>query len=119
MTLVAEMPKTGAKALELDLTAEESRICDFLADSVRKLKRRGLVVGVSGGIDSAVCAALAVHAVGPGRVFCLLMPERDMVDDAHERGWRLCQHLHVRYAVSPATRPAGGTRSSSARQPSR
>ncbi len=99
MSLVADMPKTGAKALELDLAAEEARICDFLAHSVRKLNRRGLVVGVSGGIDSAVCAALAVHAVGPGRVFCLLMPERDMVDDAHERGWRLCQHLHVAYAV--------------------
>ncbi len=99
MTLVADMPKTGAKALELDLAAEEARICDFLAHSVRKLNRRGLVVGVSGGIDSAVCAALAVHAVGPGRVFCLLMPERDMVDDSHERAERLCRLLEVPYAV--------------------
>ncbi|HEX2781435.1 MAG TPA: hypothetical protein VHM30_18170, partial [Gemmatimonadaceae bacterium] len=41
------------------------------------LKRRGLVVGMSGGVDSSVCAGLAVRAVGAKRVFGLLMPERD------------------------------------------
>jgi NAD+ synthase len=41
------------------------------------LKRRGLVVGLSGGVDSSVCAALAVEAVGPKHVLGLFMPERE------------------------------------------
>jgi len=42
-----------------------------------RLHRRGLVVAMSGGVDSSVCAGLAVRAVGPERVFGLFMPERD------------------------------------------
>jgi NAD+ synthase len=41
------------------------------------LKRRGLVVGLSGGVDSSVCAALAAEAVGPKHVLGLFMPERE------------------------------------------
>jgi len=89
----------GAKAMRLDHAAEAARISEFLVQSARKLNRRGLVVGVSGGIDSAVCAALAVKALGPKRVFALLMPERDMTDDAHDRGRRLCEQLGVAHAV--------------------
>ncbi len=83
----------------LDRPAEIERISYFLKQSVRSLSRRGLVIGVSGGIDSAVCAALAEHSLGPKRVFGLLMPERDMTDDAHARGERLCQKLGIPYAV--------------------
>ena len=85
--------------LAMDYEAETARIAEFLVASVRNLNRRGLVLGVSGGIDSAACAALAVRALGPKRVFGLLMPERDMVDDAHERAERLCQQLGIAYAV--------------------
>lgn len=89
----------GPDVFALDYAAETKRIGDWLVATVRQQARRGLVVGVSGGIDSAVCAALAVRALGPQRVFCLLMPERDMVDDAHDRGRRLCEQLGVNYAV--------------------
>jgi len=41
------------------------------------MKRLGLVVGMSGGVDSSVCAALAVEAVGPKHVLGLFMPERE------------------------------------------
>jgi NAD+ synthase len=41
------------------------------------LKKTGAVVGISGGIDSSVCAALSVRALGPGRVVGVMMPERD------------------------------------------
>lgn len=47
----------------------------------KKLKRRGLVVALSGGIDSSVTVGLAVKAIGPERVFALLMPERHSSDD--------------------------------------
>jgi NAD+ synthase len=91
--------KFGPDVFNLDYEAEAKRIDEWLIATVRKQARRGLVLGVSGGIDSAVCAALAVRALGPSRVFCLLMPERDMTDDAHDRGRRLCEHLGVQYAV--------------------
>jgi NAD+ synthase len=63
------------------------------------LKRRGLVVGVSGGVDSSVCAALAVRAVGPDRVTALLMPEADSDPDSTERGQLLCKSLGIAYEI--------------------
>ncbi|MCR4266210.1 NAD(+) synthase [Nitratireductor sp. ZSWI3] len=66
------------KALRLNATAEVERIARWLRTELRQvLRKRGFVIGLSGGIDSSVCAALAARAVGPERVFCLLMPERE------------------------------------------
>ncbi|MBD3344245.1 MAG: NAD(+) synthase [Chitinivibrionales bacterium] len=48
------------------------------------LKRRGLVVAVSGGIDSSVTAALSARAVGPNKVLCLQMPERHSADETED-----------------------------------
>src|SRR6266571_2086026 len=65
-------------ALEIDPAALVSRIRDVLREQLAtSLKRRGLVVGMSGGVDSSVCAALAVEAVGPRHVLGLFMPERE------------------------------------------
>ena len=46
------------------------------------LKKRGVVVGLSGGIDSSVCAALAVNALGKDKVFGIYMPEKDSADES-------------------------------------
>jgi NAD+ synthase len=46
-----------------------------------ELKRRGLVLGVSGGIDSSVTLALAVRAVGKEKVLVLQMPERHSAEE--------------------------------------
>ncbi len=101
----------GREALALDCAAETDRIKRFMIDMLtRSLSRRGLVVGVSGGIDSAVCATLATRALGRERVFGLLMPERDGTDSATERGRNLCETLGIRYAVediSPALEAMG------------
>jgi NAD+ synthase len=62
----------------LDAAAEVERIAEFLRTQLGEvLQRRGLVIAMSGGVDSSVCAALAARAVGPRRVFGLFMPERD------------------------------------------
>ena len=57
-----------------------------LGDYVRKNKFPGVVLGLSGGIDSALCAAVAVDALGPDRVHCIMMPSpytsQDSLDDA-------------------------------------
>lgn len=64
--------------LEIDPSAAVARIRDTLRSQLAQaLKRRGLVVGMSGGVDSSVCAALAVEAVGAQHVLGLFMPERE------------------------------------------
>jgi NAD+ synthase len=63
-------------ALDIDAVAESDRIARAIREQVGgPLKRRGVVLGLSGGIDSSVCAALAVRALGPKRVLGLFMPE--------------------------------------------
>jgi NAD+ synthase len=80
-------------ALDIDASAETNRIVSFLRDKVRNtLHRRGLVVGVSGGVDSAVVLSLAVRAVGPSKVVALLLPERDS-DSSSENLARLLTSL--------------------------
>ncbi len=68
--------------LALDPEKETRKICDRIRTLLSKhLKRRGLVVAVSGGIDSSVTLALAAKAVGSDRVIALLMPERHSADE--------------------------------------
>ena len=70
-------PAFSAGTLALDSAAEADRIVAGLREQLRGMRKRGLVLGLSGGIDSSVSVALAVRAVGAKNVFCLLMPESD------------------------------------------
>jgi NAD+ synthase len=93
-------PPTLADVMTLDLALETERIAAALRELTSKtLRKRGLVVAVSGGIDSSVCAALAVRAVGAERVFALLLPERESSPDSTARGRLLCEHLGVAHEV--------------------
>lgn len=90
--------------LDLDCAGEAARIEHFLRHGIaRELKRRGAVVGVSGGVDSAVCAALAARALGSERVLALLMPEREASDEGRLRAENLCRHLGIEYLVEDIT----------------
>jgi NAD+ synthase len=72
----------SADVLKIDLAAEAERIAAEIRRIVsHDLKRRGLVVALSGGIDSSCVAALATKALGPEHVHGLHMPERDSSDD--------------------------------------
>ena len=82
--------------LQIDLEAEAKHICDRIRDVVsRELRKRGLVVAISGGIDSSSCLGLAVRALGPQRVQALVLPERDSADDSAVRARVLASHLGV------------------------
>ena len=69
-----------------DMKRETASIIAFVRRTVRRAKANGVVIGVSGGIDSAVVGALCVRALGKDRVLVLLMPSehtpRADVDDA-------------------------------------
>jgi NAD+ synthase len=82
-----------AKLPEIDYAAEADRICAQLVAITRRLRRRGLVVAMSGGIDSSVCAALAVRALGSANVYGLLLPERDSTLGEGSLGRLLANHL--------------------------
>jgi NAD+ synthase len=86
------------RILDLDVAAEATRIEAALRDMVgRQLHKRGAVVGVSGGIDSAVCAALAARALGSERVRGLLMPGRNSAPESTARGKALCETFGIGY----------------------
>ena len=84
-------------ALDMDPRSEVERICAGLHSAVRGLHRRGAVVAISGGVDSGVCAALAVHALGAERGVALILPERDSAAESAARGKSLAAHLGVRH----------------------
>jgi NAD+ synthase len=75
-----------------------------LRDYVNKNRFSGVVLGLSGGIDSALSAAVAVDALGRERVRCVMMPSRytahDSLDDAEE----CAQLLNVGYETIPIER---------------
>jgi NAD+ synthase len=93
-------PVLSWSALDIDLAAETDRIAARLRNITSAvLRRRGLVVAISGGIDSSACIALATRAVGPERVQALILPERDSSDDSAARAIELADHLGVRYQI--------------------
>ena len=79
-----------------------------LRDYVDKNRFPGVVLGLSGGIDSAVVAAMAVDALGAARVHCVMLPyqytSRDSLVDAEE----CAKLLGVRYDVVPIKEPVEG-----------
>lgn len=75
-----------------------------------RLRRRGLVVAISGGIDSSCSAALAVKAIGKDKVFGLLLPEQDSSSFSSDRGQILAEHLGIEYLkhdIAPALEAIG------------
>ena len=94
-----------AYQLRIDPGQEVERIAKRIRQILsRDLKRRGLVVAISGGVDSGVCAALAVRAVGRERVFGLLLPERDSASESSINGRGVVEHLgiaHEEFDIAP------------------
>jgi NAD+ synthase len=83
-------------ALDIDAETTVNAIAPIIRQQVMEtLRRRGMVVGLSGGIDSSVVAALAVRALGKERVLGLFMPERDSSDDALRLGKLLAESLGI------------------------
>lgn len=99
-----DMPILTPDVFRLDHDAEVDRIAVHLRTTVgTHFKRRGVIVALSGGVDSSLCAALAVRAFGSSKVFGLLLPERDSSPDSTMRGRRVAEHLGIRQALHDLT----------------
>ena len=72
-----------------------------LRDYVEKNRFRGVVIGLSGGIDSALCAAMAVDALGSERVHCVMLPFRYTSQESLDDAAAIAKSLCVRYDIVP------------------
>ncbi|RLE53715.1 MAG: NAD(+) synthetase [Candidatus Methanomethylicota archaeon] len=67
--------------LSIDVEKVERKILDFIVEYVRKTGSSGVVVGLSGGVDSSTVATLCTKALGKDRVFAMIMPEEDVTPE--------------------------------------
>jgi NAD+ synthase len=85
----------GPVVLNLDARAEAERIAAVMRSALAGWHKKGVVVAISGGIDSAVCAALAVQALGPRKVFGLLLPECESGESGLTLGRQMVAQLGI------------------------
>jgi NAD+ synthase len=90
----------SADVLKIDAAVVSAAIESEIRDIVfRRLKRKGVVVAISGGIDSSVVAALCLKALGSARVLGLMLPEADSSPDSLHFANVLAQSLGIRTYV--------------------
>ena len=83
-------------ALTIDAAAEAERIASALRSQVlKRLRRKGVVLGLSGGVDSSVVAALAARAFGAENVLGVFMPEQDSDPDSLRLGREVADWLGI------------------------
>ncbi len=106
--------KLDASVFNLDPAAEVERIAGRLREMVgRDLRRRGVVVALSGGVDSSVCVGLAVKAFGSKKVFVVLLPERESSEASVTLGDQVARHFDVeavREDITPVLEGLGAYR---------
>ncbi len=86
------------------LTIDPERVTEQIVSTLRAqlrgtLRKRGLVLGLSGGIDSSVCVALAARAVGKDNVLALFMPENDSDPESLHLGRMVAETFGVKSEV--------------------
>jgi NAD+ synthase len=89
-----------SRALHLDPAAEIARIAAAIRNQVLdRMRRKGAVLGLSGGIDSSVVAALCAVALGKERVLGLMMPERHSADESLSLGTQVADAIGIPHLV--------------------
>ena len=82
---------------------QKERIIEFIRENIRRYEYKGAVIGISGGIDSAVAGKLLVEALGKENVFGLLLPERDSSRNTIADSRLVCNFLEIEYSLKPIT----------------
>jgi len=89
--------KFSKDVLKLECAKETERTADFIARTIKvDMRKKGAVVGLSGGIDSAVVCALCVRAFGPEKVLGVLLPEKECSPQSEEYAMIQANQLGIR-----------------------
>jgi len=101
--------ENGAVARLPDLDEANWRACVMgLGDYVEKNGFPGVVLGLSGGIDSAICAAMAVDALGADKVHAIMLPYHYTSEESIKDAAVCAQGLGIRYDTVPIAEPVEG-----------
>src|SRR5262245_50400473 len=104
-------PGLSAEMLRLDAEAETERITAWIRNVVfHNFRRRGAVIGVSGGIDSSVVAFLCARALGNDRIQILFTPEADSSPDSLRLGRLVAEALNAKAKVEDISAILTGAR---------
>jgi NAD+ synthase len=96
--------KFSKDILAIDPAGETERLVSLLRHNMgRVLRRRGAVVGISGGVDSSVVLALCARAFGTDRVTAVMMPEKDSDPDSERLSRSLARHYSVEAVLENIT----------------
>jgi NAD+ synthase len=99
----------NADSLKIDPAAETERIVSALKKNVHQvMRRRGAVIGVSGGVDSSVVLGLAVRAFGSDRVTAVMLPEKDSDPETERLARMVADHYGVDAVLEDITAALDG-----------
>ena len=100
----------SAEVLRIDTAVAALEIESAIRETVfKRLRRRGVVLGLSGGVDSSTTAALCARAVGPNRVLGLFLPERECSIDCARFGQAVAERFGISTRVEDITPILDGT----------
>jgi len=95
--------------MDIDPERTTNEIVSWMLQIVRrKLNKKGVVIGISGGIDSSVCLALGVKAFGPDKVFAIAMPESESNPDSTDLARNLAEKYGIEFVVEDMTAALSG-----------
>jgi NAD+ synthase len=84
--------------LKLDYESIIEKITEFISDEVKSRKKSGVVIGLSGGLDSSVCVVLASRALHRSKIIGLIMPEKGLTPKTDiQNAKTLAKKLSIRY----------------------
>jgi len=95
--------KFNKDILKIDCKKEEEKICSFIRHQTFLMRRDGAVIGLSGGVDSALCAELCVKALGKRNVFGLILPEKESGRVSEEYALKQAKKLGIEYYIIDIT----------------
>ena len=101
--------KLTPSLLEIDFSETQKRICRFIKEYIENAGAKGIVLGLSGGIDSGTIAALSSLAIGGENVLALMLPEKENfnqkdIDDARV----VAKQFHVETQVCDMSKALNG-----------
>jgi len=94
--MISQVGDTLKRYLQVEPQSAIRKIEQFLSENLHKLQRDGIILGLSGGLDSAVVAHLCVQAIGKEKVLCLIMPEKDSGKEHLRDALELARTLNVK-----------------------